>query len=96
MAATRWLLGVEPLREVHIFMDAAAKRYRGAGHRLMHHDMATADMLATYYGKFDSQLSIQASREVILHIAFDRGLIQAEDVALMRDYARQAKKKSPP
>ena len=53
-------------------------------------------MLSTYYSKFDQKLSQQASREVILHIAFDRGLIQAEDVALMRDYARQFKKKSPP
>lgn len=84
------------MREIHIFMDAAAKRYRGAGHRLIHHDVATASMLSTYYSKFDQKLSQQASREVILHIAFDRGLIQAEDVALMRDYARQFKKKSPP
>lgn len=59
----------------------------------MHHDVATASMLSTYYGKFDPEMSRQATREVMLHIAFDRGLIQAGDVALMRDYTRQFKKK---
>jgi len=69
-------------------MDAAAKRYRGPGHRLMNHSLDTADLLAKYYRKHAPELAAQAYREVVLHIAYDRGLIHGEDVSLMREYAK--------
>ncbi|MBM4287382.1 MAG: hypothetical protein FJ135_04390 [Deltaproteobacteria bacterium] len=69
-------------------MDAAAKRYTGPGHRLFHHTLDTATMFENYFKKFDPVLARQARLEVALHIAFDRGLINARDVALMRDYTK--------
>lgn len=88
MAATRYLLGLEPLTEVHILIDAAAKRYTGPGHRLRHHGLDTAVMLEQYYRRLAPHLARQAYREVILHIAYDRGLIQGTDVGLMRLYTQ--------
>lgn len=88
LAATTYLLGSEPLREIHIFMDAAAKRYRGPGHRLLNHSLDTADLLSRYYRKHAPDMATQAYREVVLHIAYDRGLIQGEDVVLMREYTK--------
>ncbi len=88
MAASRYLLGLTPLTEIHILMDAAAKRYTGPGHRLRHHTLETAALLAQYYRRLDPDLAQQAYREVILHIAYDRSLIQRTDVTLMRLYTR--------
>ncbi len=76
-------------------MDAASKRYRGAGHRLFNHTLGAAAMLSDYYRKLDPTLSEQSYREVVLHIAFDRGLIHHEDVVLMREYTRQTQGKKP-
>ncbi len=69
-------------------MDAAAKRYTGLGHRRRHHNLETAGLLEQYYRRIAPHLAEQAYREVILHIAYDRGLIQGIDVALMRLYTR--------
>lgn len=88
MAATHYLLGLEPLQEVHIFMDAAAKRYTGPGHRLFRHTLDTAILFEQYYKKFDLHLSRQARWEVALHIAYDKGVINGKDVSLMREYTK--------
>jgi len=93
VAATRYLLGLESLQEIHILMDAAAKRYTGPGHRLRHHNLETAVMLEQYYRRVAPHLARQAYQEVILHIAYDRGLITGSDVTLMRLYTRAAFRK---
>ncbi|AEB08457.1 hypothetical protein Desac_0571 [Desulfobacca acetoxidans DSM 11109] len=69
-------------------MDAAAKRYTGPGHRLFHHTLETAVMFENYYKKFDVGLSHQARLEVALHIAFDKGIINGLDLALMRELTK--------
>ncbi|MBW1953589.1 MAG: hypothetical protein JRI66_10980 [Deltaproteobacteria bacterium] len=71
-------------------MDAAAKRYTGAGHRLRHHDLETAAMLERYYRRVAPHLVQQAYQEVILHVVYDRGLITGSDVTLMRLYTGAA------
>lgn len=71
-------------------MDAAAKRYTGPGHRLFHHTLDTAVMFEQYYKKFDLDLSRQARWEVALHIAYDKGVINGQDVSLMREYTKAA------
>lgn len=69
-------------------MDAAAKRYTGPGHRLFHHTLDSAVMFENYYKKVDLKLAQQARLEVVLHIAFDRGIINGSDLALMREYTK--------
>jgi hypothetical protein len=75
------------MNEVHFFMDAAAKRH-GGGHRLIRHSIKTARFMRDYYSGFDPEVGRQAYLEVIVHIAFDAGLIHLDDVRLMSEYTR--------
>ncbi len=45
-------------------------------------------MFENYYKKFDVGLSHQARLEVALHIAFDKGIINGLDLALMRELTK--------
>lgn len=76
-----------PLNEVHFFMDASAKRH-GGGHRLIRHNMSTARFMRDYYASLSADLGRQAYLEVMVHIAFDAGLIHLGDVRLMSEYTR--------
>jgi hypothetical protein len=76
-----------PLNEVHFFMDASAKRH-GGGHRLIRHSYNTARFMRDYYGQLAPDLAHQAFLEVIVHIAFDAGVIHQTDVKLMSEYTR--------
>ena len=87
LSASRYLLGVMPLNEVHFFMDASAKRH-GGGHRLIRHNMNTARFMQDFYTGISSDLAHQAFLEVMVHIAFDAGLIHLGDVRLMSEYTR--------
>lgn len=68
-------------------MDAAAARY-GAGHRLIRHDWATVRFMADYYGSYDPSLLEQVTRETVMHIAIDKGLVTIRDITLMSDLVR--------
>lgn len=68
-------------------MDAAAKRH-GGGHRLIRHNLKTARFMQDYYAGFDVETARQAFLEVMVHIAFDAGLIHLDDVRLMSEYTR--------
>lgn len=68
-------------------MDAAAKRH-GGGHRLIRHNLKTAKFMEDYYSGFDVEVARQAYLEVMVHIAFDAGLIHLDDVRLMSEYTR--------
>jgi hypothetical protein len=74
LAASRYLLGIVPLNEVHFFMDASARRH-GGGHRLIRHNFNTARFMRDYYAGRGGDLAHQAFLEVMVHIAFDAGLI---------------------
>ena len=87
LSASRYLLGVVPLNEVHFFMDASAKRH-GGGHRLVRHNLKTARFMRDYYAGFDIEVAHQAYLEVMVHIALDAGLIHLDDVRLMSEYTR--------
>lgn len=87
LSASRYLLGVVPLNEVHFFMDASAKRH-GGGHRLIRHNFKTARFMQDYYAGFAQDLARQAFLEVMIHIALDGGLIHLNDVRLMSEYTR--------
>ncbi len=76
-----------PLNEVHFFMDASAKRH-GGGHRLIRHNFNTARFMRDYYAGLSGDLARQAFLEVMVHIAFDAGLIHLGDVRLMSEYTR--------
>jgi hypothetical protein len=95
LAASRYLLGVVPLNEVHFFMDASARRH-GGGHRLIRHNVNTARFMRDYYAGFDADLARQAYLEVMVHIAFDAGLIHLADVRLMSEYTRSLTGKGGP
>jgi len=95
LAASRYLLGVVPLNEVHFFMDASARRH-GGGHRLIRHNYNTARFMRDYYAGFSAELARQAYLEVMVHIAFDFGLIHLADVRLMSEYTRSLTGKGGP
>ncbi len=76
-------------------MDASAKRY-GGGHHLIRHNLDTALFMRQYFGKISVELGRQAFLEVMLHIAFDAGIIHLNDVRLMSEYTRVLFKKSGP
>ena len=76
-------------------MDASAKRY-GGGHRLIRHNVTTARFMRDYYAHLSPELSRQAYLEVIVHIAFDAGVINLDDVRLMSEYTRILTKKGGP
>ena len=95
LSASRYLLGVLPLNEVHFFMDASAKRH-GGGHRLIRHNMNTARFMRDFYTGISRDLAHQAFLEVMVHIAFDAGLIHLGDVRLMSEYTRTLSGKSGP
>jgi len=76
-----------PLNEVHFFMDDSAKRH-GGGHRLIRHNTTTARFMRDYYAGLGADLARQAYLEVMVHIAFDAGLIHLGDVRLMSEYTR--------
>lgn len=84
-----------PLSEVHFFMDASAKRH-GGGHRLIRHNMNTARFMRDFYTGISSDLAHQAFLEVMVHIAFDAGLIHLGDVRLMSEYTRTLSGKGGP
>jgi hypothetical protein len=81
------VLGFEPLREIHLFMDASALRY-GGGHQLIRHDWAMVQFMSRYYENLAPELGRQARLEVVAHLALDKGFITATDVALMSDFVR--------
>ena len=95
LSASRYLLGVLPLNEVHFFMDASAKRH-GGGHSLIRHNLKTARFMQEYYAGLSIDLARQAYLEVMVHIAFDAGLIRLDDVRLMSEYTRSLSKKGGP
>ena len=95
LSASRYLLGVIPLNEVHFFMDASAKRH-GGGHRLIRHNMNTARFMQDFYTGISGDLAHQAYLEVMVHIAFDAGLIHLSDVRLMSEYTRTLSRKGGP
>ncbi|MBF0501720.1 MAG: hypothetical protein HQM09_16395 [Candidatus Riflebacteria bacterium] len=76
-------------------MDAAAARY-GAGHRLLRHDWATVSFMVDYYASFDPTLRKQVTREIVMHIAIDKGLITLRDITLMSDFVRILERRSGP
>jgi len=84
-----------PLNEVHFFMDASAKR-GGGGHRLIRHNTNTARFMRDYYAGLGADLARQAYLEVMVHIAFDAGLIHLGDVRLMSEYTRTISGKGGP
>jgi len=84
-----------PLNEVHFFMDASAKR-GGGGHRLIRHNTNTARFMRDYYAGLGADLARQAYLEVMVHIAFDAGLIHLGDVRLMSEYTRTLSGKGGP
>jgi hypothetical protein len=86
---------VIPLNEVHFFMDASAKRH-GGGHRLIRHNTNTARFMREYYTGLSAELAHQAYLEVMVHIAFDAGLIHLGDVRLMSEYTRTLSGKGGP
>jgi len=83
------------LSEVHFFMDASAKRH-GGGHRLIRHNFNTARFMKDYYAGLGHALALQAFLEVMVHIAFDAGLINLGDVRLMSEYTRTLSGKGGP
>lgn len=76
-------------------MDASAKRH-GGGHRLIRHNMNTARFMRDYYRGLSADLAYQAFLEVMVHIAFDAGLIHLDDVRLMSEYTRTLSGKGGP
>jgi hypothetical protein len=86
---------VDPIKEVHLFMDASARRY-GGGHRLIRHNLFTARFMRQYYERFDHALGRQAFLEVMLHIALDDGILHLSDIRLMSEYTRTLYRKGGP
>jgi hypothetical protein len=76
-------------------MDASARRH-GGGHRLIRHNLFTAQFMRQYYGRIARDFGEQAFLEVMIHIALDGGIIQLDDVRLMSEYTRILFKKSGP
>ena len=76
-------------------MDASAKRH-GGGHRLIRHNTNTARFMREYYAGLSADLARQAYLEVMVHIAFDAGLIHLGDVRLMSEYTRTLSGKGGP
>jgi hypothetical protein len=86
---------VDPIKEVHLFMDASARRY-GGGHRLIRHNLFTARFMRQYYERIDRELGDQAFLEVMLHIALDEGILYLNDIRLMSEYTRTLQRKGGP
>jgi|GEM_PF-5901376 len=76
-------------------MDASSRRF-GGGHLLVRHDLKMVSFMTQYYGAIDSSLKKQSEREVILHIALDKGLVNHTDVSLMSELTRVILRRSGP
>lgn len=70
--ATRILLGTDPHRDLHRYMDAYSSTM-GWAHRLMRHDLAFVERVAGHYGE-------EGGLVAALHVACDCGVVTNTDV----------------